>query len=119
MKRLSSADREFFTLVPSGVCQSVQRSPRKSESAIGARDAGSPLRKRTGHRLANVADRVARLERDQATNLKAYQAEDQEILRNAFLFEVFHRYLDPFDRLIQEQLVAGESPCPVSLQTRR
>ena len=115
MKRLSPANREFFALVADAVfANPFSEARRNLDRQLAHATPGNQRENELEIALANVADRVARLERDEAADLKAYNAEDQGILRNAFLFEVFYRYLGEFDRLIQEQIVAGEISCPVA-----
>jgi transcriptional regulator with AAA-type ATPase domain len=46
-----------------------------------------------------------------AADLRHYGAEDREILRHALLFVIYHRFRDPFDGFIRQQIAAGDKPC--------
>jgi DNA-binding NtrC family response regulator len=115
VKRLSPVNREFFALVTDAAFANPFSEVRRNlDRQLAHTTPGHQCENELESALANVAARVAQLESEKAANLKAYNAEDQGILRNAFLFEVFHRYLKEFDRLILEQIAASESSCPVA-----
>ncbi|MCZ6597601.1 MAG: sigma 54-interacting transcriptional regulator [Planctomycetota bacterium] len=56
---------------------------------------------------------IEKLEREHAADLALYGGEDAEALTYAFLFDAYYRFRDDFDRLIGEQLSAGDEPCAV------
>ena len=60
-----------------------------------------------------VTDRVRELEHAGKAHLRHYRGADREQMRSAFLFEVFHRFYQPFDDLIAQQVNSGDNPCPV------
>ncbi|MEZ4601411.1 MAG: sigma 54-interacting transcriptional regulator [Syntrophotaleaceae bacterium] len=47
-------------------------------------------------------------------DLRLYDAEDRDILRHAFLFEIFHQFRNPFDDFIRRQIAEGDKPCKAS-----
>lgn len=63
--------------------------------------------------IGQVAERVALLQRELRGNFIRLPAADRETVRTVLLFDLFHRFLDSFDRLIREQAAAGDTPCPV------
>ncbi|ABA90009.2 sigma-54-dependent transcriptional regulator [Syntrophotalea carbinolica DSM 2380] len=44
-------------------------------------------------------------------DLRHYGGEDRELLRHAYLFDVYHRYREEFDGFIRRQIAAGDVPC--------
>jgi transcriptional regulator with AAA-type ATPase domain len=50
-----------------------------------------------------------------SADLRHYGAEDREILRHAFLFDIYHRFRDPFDAFIRQQIMEGDKPCKARL----
>ena len=64
-----------------------------------------------------VCDRVQLLEDQGRSSLRHYSGAEREMMRNGFLFEVFHRFYDAFDQLITDQARAGDTPCPVPFAT--
>jgi len=61
--------------------------------------------------LAELEQRIHALERSGAVDRRCYSGEDGENLATGILFSVFHRYLEPFDVLIQRQIETGEESC--------
>jgi transcriptional regulator with AAA-type ATPase domain len=64
-----------------------------------------------------VCARVERLQNDRRAHLRHWQGAEREVMRNGFLFEIFHRFYGDFDALIKQQITAGDAPCPVSFAT--
>src|SRR5258706_13497799 len=55
-----------------------------------------------------VCDRVERLERSGRANLRHFRGPEREVMRNGFLFEVFHRFYGEFDALITQQIATRD-----------
>lgn len=53
------------------------------------------------------------LEQENRTDIRLYSQEDQDLLRVAYLFEIFHKYREKFDQHIKDQIAAGETPVRV------
>jgi len=111
---LSSSDREFFALVT----QAAFMNPFTDQRAeVDRRILGVSSNLSPGNRIAQVmeavAGRVQALERGKIADLRGYSKEDQQVLKYAFLFDVFHRFIVSFDRLIQDDIEAGDALCPV------
>src|SRR5262245_54097165 len=60
-----------------------------------------------------VSDRVRRLEGQGHATLRAYAGDERELMRNVFLFEVFHRFYGQLDQVIVDQTKAGDDPVRV------
>src|SRR6185369_12793365 len=61
-----------------------------------------------------VCTRVERLQQEGRAHLRHYSGPERGIMRNGFLFEVFHRFYGDFDTLITKQVAGGDAPCPVT-----
>lgn len=61
----------------------------------------------------NVTARVQEFADAEAANIHLYAGETQEKIRTLFLFEVFYRFLEDFDRLLHEQIEQRDSSCRV------
>jgi DNA-binding NtrC family response regulator len=57
-----------------------------------------------------VSERVQTLESDGQAELRLYAGEEQAMMRNVFLFEVYHRFFEPLNRLIVDQIKVGDQP---------
>ncbi len=60
-----------------------------------------------------ISAKIEELEARGLTNAAHYSENDRHLLRTLFLFHLFHQFMDDFDRLILEQIQAGDTPTPV------
>ncbi|NIQ93359.1 MAG: sigma-54-dependent Fis family transcriptional regulator, partial [Desulfuromonadales bacterium] len=72
-----------------------------------------PPREMSTRVLARVRQHLASLFSKRPFDLRTYAGLDRELLKNAFLFEIHYHQVDNFDRLIDEQVNAGDTPCKV------
>ncbi len=54
--------------------------------------------------VAEVRRKIEALEADSRADLKKFSGKDREILMAAFLFDIFHFFIEPFDQLIIDQI---------------
>ena len=111
--KLAPADREFFGLVT----RAAFSNPFTDERAdIDRRIAGLTAHDEASIMPAvidSVTRRVGALESRDAADIRLYPAEDQQVLRYALLFDVFHRFADVFDAYILKDLASGDGNGPV------
>lgn len=124
---LTKEDREFFRLVAEAAFSNPFGDERMETDL---KIIGRPVR-RAGETsilkmMETVAGRVAQLEAAGFGDVRCFSGEDRELVQIAFLFEAFHQWIDVFDRLILDQIKAGDIPLPVpfassarSLMSRR
>jgi DNA-binding NtrC family response regulator len=109
---LSPSARDFFALVS----DAAFTNPFSEERArLDRRIVGAPK----GEGRAATIDRLIGMVHDKLRALEPiylgrHAPEDRALLEQAILFDVFHRYNDPFDALIQEQLAKGAKSARVS-----
>ena len=60
-----------------------------------------------------VSDRVRKLESQGHATLRCYAGGEREVMRNVFLFEVFHHFYKKLDQVIVDQTKAGDDPVRV------
>jgi len=106
---LTSEEKDFFYLV----YQAVLTNPFSDERVtidlnIAGMFPGAAREQLLDRTIAEVRDRVRRLDADGRGDLSGYAGKDRSILLAAFLFDIFHFLLDRFDTLIREQIAAGE-----------
>lgn len=63
--------------------------------------------------VARVEERLTAMERSAKADLRRHAGNRREVLESVILFHVFHRFMDRFDLLIQEQLKSGDTLCRV------
>src|ERR1043166_6274940 len=113
-KQLSLEQRELLALVS----QAASTNPFSEEflrlqQKIAGCDESVPLTEQIKLTIQRWDDELHKLHTAGMTNLKHVQGEDRELLRNAFLYKIFHRFLAAFDQLISDQIAAGERSVPV------
>jgi hypothetical protein len=111
--RKSPPDREFWQWVS----QAAFANPfSEQRHELDRKITGTRLREeseRMEFLHAAVAELVQKLERAGAADLRRYAGEDREMMRNAFLFEGYHRFYKQLDQLILDQVQAGDRSVPV------
>lgn len=114
MQQLTSAERHFFCLVHQAVYAnpfSVRRNHVDHEIAGFFADATQ--HPRFEETIAQVRTHISRLENEDRANITRYGKNDRKLLTSSFLFDLFHRFSARFDKLIVDQLYAGETSLPV------
>ncbi|MBN2242351.1 MAG: sigma-54-dependent Fis family transcriptional regulator [Acidobacteria bacterium] len=115
MKRtLSAENRRFFHLLSAA----ATTNPFSDEYVdlqlqIADCDASVPADGRLERIVARVAQKVRDLEAENRADIHYPMSEDRELLRRAFLFDAYHRFLPLLDRHIGDQSKAGDKPLPV------
>jgi DNA-binding NtrC family response regulator len=106
--KLSEQQRNFFSLVSEAVYTNPFSDTRQD---IDLRIAGMfpdvPGSRLIDKTVEEVSARLEALETHGA-GINAFQGADRNLVENAFLFDFFYRFRDRFDRLIREQISAGE-----------
>jgi len=58
--------------------------------------------------IKEVDRRIKKLEKQGRANINAFQGQDKEIMTIVFLFDIFHKFRDDFDFLIEDQIQAED-----------
>ncbi|MFP4347996.1 MAG: sigma 54-interacting transcriptional regulator [Desulfococcaceae bacterium] len=109
-RHLSPEDRHFFSLVRDATfanpfgderieidLEIIRSSPRVSDT------------ERIRRLTREVHKRVKRLETKKEIGIDQFPEADRGLMKNVLLFDFFHQYIDRFDRLIPDQLKAGDT----------
>ncbi|MHC4756024.1 MAG: sigma 54-interacting transcriptional regulator, partial [Planctomycetota bacterium] len=104
-RKLSSQDREFFSLVS----QAVFTNPFSEERAtidrrITGIDSRTAWREIVPEVLHEVFRRISKLDEDKYLTIRDFQKIDSDILEYVFLFDEFHKFAKQFDQLIIDQI---------------
>jgi hypothetical protein len=111
---LSPSDRDFFGVVSRAVFSNPFGEERAAMDALmGGRVAGESRREMHQRAIERVVRKVGELDAAGQAHLRHYSGETADVMRNVFSFEVFYRFRDEFNRLIQDQIAEGDSPAPV------
>ncbi len=112
IRKLSERDRVFFE----GVANSAFANPFGDERVNADRRAAglaaeSDFDEVLKRLLAELEQRLRALAPDGRVDRRLYAGEDQSAITIGILFLVFHRTIEPFDALIQQQIAAGDDSC--------
>lgn len=112
--KLADSDRQFFSLVS----EAAFSNPFSAECIKIVRKYAGAKNNEVGDALAKLAipkvlKRVDKIEERGNANFKLYADNDKEIVRIALLYDAYHRFQKEFDKLILNQIKAGDAPCPV------
>jgi hypothetical protein len=111
---ISPADRDFFAQVARAAFVNPFSETRDTLDQLMAGSSGSGSKEDIlATVIARVAERATALQRTPGNTLQRLPAADRETVRTVFLFDLYHRHLEDFDRLIQTQSAAGDAPCAV------
>ena len=114
-RRLSPEDREFFRdLAEAAATNPFSDVYTELQLKIAGCGRAAPAGELLRHIVERVSGKVRSLEAAGSANVNLFGSDDHELLRRAFLFDVYHRFLREFERLMGNQAAAGESSLPVS-----
>ncbi len=111
MKRasLTSEERHFFKTVHDAAFANPFSELRKRlDIKIAGLFPSASRRDATDLCLQEVAQRIKGLESRNLADINAFDGQDREIIIAVFLFDIFHRFRDDFDRLIKDQIKAQD-----------
>ena len=114
MEQLDASERHFFSLVHQAVYTNPFSDRRnRVDLEIAGFSADATDRRGFKETLSHVRTHITRLENTGRATIFRYGENDRKLLTSSFLFDLFHRLADRFDRLIVDQLQAGERSLPV------
>ncbi len=107
-------DRQFLNLVRQVVFANPFSAERvEAECRITGLSRSDSESRRLDAMIGLVNTLGARLQSEGFDNIRKVRAEDRPLLEYLILFDVFHENTHHFDRLIQDQLAAGDRSVPV------
>jgi DNA-binding NtrC family response regulator len=108
---LSPADREFYVLVSEAAFANPFGEERdRIDRNVARAPKGAGRTEVLDRLLVRVRSRLRELT---ASDRRRLPEAERALVEQALLFDIFHRYMDVFDALIQEQLAKGVRPAPV------
>lgn len=114
-KLLNSKDREFFSLVRAATFANPFSDERVEIDLkiTGLSCPSIPTPERIAILTKEVHNRVQALEKDDKVTISQFSGEDQSLLKNVFVFDFFHQFIDRFDKFIPDQINAGDTSVKV------
>lgn len=113
-QRLDADERHFFSLVGRAVLTNPFSAAREDlDRQIAGRYPHSRGDNHVDEAVQEVGSRIRRLAERKKADITAFGQPDRKLLKHAFLFDAFHRFIPQFDTLITDQAAAGERSLPV------
>ena len=111
---LGSSDRKFFSLVSRAIFANPFSDERIALD-LEIAEIQSPVGRfeRVDRVIETVNQRIQSLEDRRDFKFIDLPDDDRLLMEQAYLFQFFHRYIKEFDRLILDQIKAGERPIKV------
>ena len=111
---LSADQRQFFSRVANAVFANPFSHERETlDCDISGLTPTTPRPVVIQRVMELVTGRIAELDRGGPVSIAQFSAENQQFMTYAFIFDIYHKFVDEFDALIARQSVAGDDPCPV------
>ncbi|HSL62548.1 MAG TPA: sigma 54-interacting transcriptional regulator [Desulfotignum sp.] len=112
--RLTQTERHFFKTVHNAAFANPFSGLRERlDQKIAGLFPSAARRESKDMCVLEVARQIDTLTRQNRGNITQYDGEHREILRVVYLFDIFHRFRDRFDQLIQDQIAAQDEPVKV------
>lgn len=118
MVELNAVERSFFSLVRKAVAANPFSEERHAlDLQIVGHDDQRPSERDVVEVTHEVSERIQNLVQQKRANVRMYSGKDRNLVKSAFLFDVFHHYIPQFDRLIVDQVAAEDRHLPVDFAT--
>ncbi len=112
--RLNPDERTFFkTVYNAAFANPFGELRERLDRKIAGLFPKIPRRESADRCIEEVDARIKRLENEGRGTIQAFTGKDREIIQVVFLFDVFHKFRERFDKLIMNQIKAGETPLNV------
>jgi len=112
---LTAAERDFFAIVHQAVLANPFSDKRAStDLKIAGMFPNVSRDKIIQKAVAEVRKKILGMEKNNRADLKKFSGQDRQILIAAFLFDIFHFFLERFDQLILDQINHNKKPPKVS-----
>ncbi len=113
-KTLTAADRAFFALVSKAAFANPFSEQRAElDRKISGSSRSAPWRDIVPEAVREVSKRIEKLDSATPVRIQDLRPADRDLAEHVFLFDVFHQFGKQFDKLIIDQINAGEEPIPV------
>ena len=107
-------DKEFFSLVSRAAFSNAFSDERiELDNMIGKCPADLSITERLEFVTGMVKERVKKLEALGIADIRLYINDERIMMQSAFMFEIYYLFSKQFDRLIADQMEAGEKTCAV------
>ena len=112
--RLSADERAFLSLVNRAVFANPFGDERvRIDLELAGLQGPVPDDRRISRVIGRIAGWMEDFEEKGRARVGRFGGRDREMVENGILYHFFNRFIDVFDRLILDQIAAGDAPLPV------
>jgi DNA-binding NtrC family response regulator len=112
-KRLDTQQQEFFKAITRAIYANPFSKKRREEDVTLTGLSPETKEQEILARLIDlVAEQVRGLQKHNMGSLGYFNGEERDLVRNLFVFHLFHKYIDPLDQHIQQQSTIS-TPMPL------
>ncbi|MCG8638803.1 MAG: sigma 54-interacting transcriptional regulator [Desulfobacterales bacterium] len=117
--QLSSEEHHFFqTVYNAAFANPFSELREKLDLKIAGLFPKASRRESIDQCILEIDRRIKALERQGRADITAYQGRDRDLVTIVFLFDIFHKFRDDFDRLIKDQIQAQDTAVKVPFAAR-
>ncbi len=114
-KNLTGKEREFFSLVSRAVFANPFSDERRQFNfEISGLPPGTASDKVQAGFIQVVDRKIKEFEKQGRASINSFSGDDYERVKNSLLFHAYYQHAPAFDRLISDQIKAGDTPLKVS-----
>lgn len=115
---LSPKERERCTLIrDAGISNHFAEERLEIDRKI-SKTSGTESRKQVIEKvILSVRELITTMEQEHRADVTRYDKGDRDLVRYTFLFDIFHEYIEAFDRHISDQIHSDKTVLPVSFAT--
>jgi hypothetical protein len=112
---MNADEREFFTKIKQAAFSNPFGEARKTvDLELTGLKASTPSSKILVCLEAKVSEKIRTVIERKTAAVSSLPGQDRLLLRYGILFSLFHTFCDAYDRLIEEQIQTGTTPCRVA-----
>ena len=113
--RLSARERDFFDLANQAVFANPFSDERtRIDALIAQSDERTDADTIVKQSQSAISREIENLSRQRKADIRQYSGKDRVLVRNVFLYDFFNCFIDRFDKLIIDQIEAGDKPLKVA-----
>lgn len=102
--------RDFFELVYEAILANPFDDARADvDLKLSGLSPTTPRKKRLEKAIHEIRKRIDLIEAGGPSDIDAFRGRDRQLVQAAYLFDFFYRYRERFDKLITEQIAAGDN----------
>jgi hypothetical protein len=109
-RNLEAPIRDFFELVYEAILANPFDDARADvDLKLSGLSSTTPRKNRLDKAIHEIRKRIERIEAGGPSDINAFGGRDRQLVQAAYLFDFFYRYREQFDKLITDQITAGDN----------